>query len=208
MTATALVFQNTQFDIVDRDNQPWLRSLQIAKALGYTDDKSIHRIYNRHSSEFTSGMTGVVKLTTPSGMQDVRIFSLRGDHLLGMFARTDKAKEFRKWVLDVLDGVVKSAPAPAPALEPEVKALPPARTFTRVEWNAIQAMIRAKVKSFPPGIDALMGFRLLASIKKKFGVAPDCVPRKHFSQVLTHIAQYNVEDRLGKRLRKDFSKSE
>src|SRR5690606_26085950 len=29
--------------------------------------------------------------------------SLRGCHLLAMFARTDIAKQFRKWVLDVLD---------------------------------------------------------------------------------------------------------
>ncbi|GJC32652.1 hypothetical protein KAM398_26550 [Acinetobacter sp. KAM398] len=33
----------------------------------------------------------------------VRIFSLRGCHLIAMFARTDVAKAFRKWVLDVLD---------------------------------------------------------------------------------------------------------
>ena len=30
-----LAFHNTQFDIVDRDGQPWLQAVQIAKALGY-----------------------------------------------------------------------------------------------------------------------------------------------------------------------------
>ena len=33
----------------------------------------------------------------------MRVFSLRGAHLLAMFARTPKAKEFRRWVLDILD---------------------------------------------------------------------------------------------------------
>ena len=33
----------------------------------------------------------------------VRIFSLRGAHLIAMFARTKVAKDFRKWVLDILD---------------------------------------------------------------------------------------------------------
>lgn len=33
----------------------------------------------------------------------IRIFSLRGAHLIAMFARTQIAKEFRKWVLDILD---------------------------------------------------------------------------------------------------------
>lgn len=49
-------------------------------------------------------MSGSVKLTDPRGVeQNARIFSLRGAHLLAMFSRTNKAKEFRKWVLDVLD---------------------------------------------------------------------------------------------------------
>lgn len=33
----------------------------------------------------------------------VRIFSLRGAHLIAMFANTLVAKEFRKWCLDILD---------------------------------------------------------------------------------------------------------
>ncbi|CAM6492057.1 hypothetical protein ENINCK372B1_16190 [Enterobacter intestinihominis] len=57
-------------------------------------------------------MTGVVKVTTPGGMQDMRVFSLRGAHLIGMFARTPKAKEFRRWVLDVLDREVATGSVP------------------------------------------------------------------------------------------------
>lgn len=37
----------------------------------------------------------------------IRIFSLRGSHLIGMFAKTSIAKEFRKWVLDVLEKEVQ-----------------------------------------------------------------------------------------------------
>lgn len=37
----------------------------------------------------------------------LRIFSLRGCHLIAMFARTPVAKEFRKWVLDILDREVQ-----------------------------------------------------------------------------------------------------
>jgi len=33
----------------------------------------------------------------------IRIFSLRGCHLIAMFSKTDIAKQFRKWVLDILD---------------------------------------------------------------------------------------------------------
>ena len=104
MAIQALVFQDTTFDVIDKNGQPWLRSQQIGEALGYADDKSINRIYTRNSSEFTEQMTGVVNLTTSGNLQtEQRIFSLRGAHLIGMFARTKLAKEFRSWVLDILD---------------------------------------------------------------------------------------------------------
>ena len=48
-------------------------------------------------------MTAMVKMQTRGGEQEVRVFSLRGAHLLGMFARTERAKRFRRQVLDVLD---------------------------------------------------------------------------------------------------------
>ncbi len=44
-----------------------------------------------------------VKLTTKGQQREVGIFSLRGARLIAMFSRTKVAKEFRKWVLDVLD---------------------------------------------------------------------------------------------------------
>ena len=52
-------------------------------------------------------MTALVKMKTRGGEQEVRVFSLRGAHLLGMFARTDRAKAFRRAVLDVLDDQVR-----------------------------------------------------------------------------------------------------
>jgi prophage antirepressor-like protein len=48
-------------------------------------------------------MTALVKMDTAGGAQEVRIFSLRGCHLLAMFSRTPVAKEFRAWALDILD---------------------------------------------------------------------------------------------------------
>ncbi|MEX2952585.1 Bro-N domain-containing protein [Serratia fonticola] len=98
-----LTFHNTTFAHMEMGGQIWLTASEIGQALEYADDKAIHRLYRKHADEFTNNMTGVVKVTTPGGMQDVRMFSLRGSHLIGMFARTPKAKEFRRWVLDILD---------------------------------------------------------------------------------------------------------
>lgn len=98
-----LTFHNTNFSYMEMAGQIWLTASEVGEALGYSDDKAIHRLYRKHVDEFTVNMTGVVKVTTPGGLQDSRVFSLRGAHLLGMFSRTTVAKEFRRWVLDILD---------------------------------------------------------------------------------------------------------
>ena len=46
---------------------------------------------------------GVKGFGNGNSKKAVRIFSLRGCHLLAMFAKTEVAKQFRKWVLDLLD---------------------------------------------------------------------------------------------------------
>jgi prophage antirepressor-like protein len=118
---TGLIFQNTHFDVVSRDGQQWLHAAQIARALGYANDNAITRIYARSADEFTPCMTEKVKLTLSGNLQkEVRIFSLRGAHLLAMFARTKVAKDFRKWVLDVLDQEVESQRLPTTAQAEDV----------------------------------------------------------------------------------------
>lgn len=102
-----LTFHNTNFSYMEMAGQIWLTAAEVGEALGYSDDKAIHRLYRKHADEFTVNMTGVVKVTTPGGVQDSRVFSLRGAHLMGMFSRTTVAKEFRRWVLDILDREVE-----------------------------------------------------------------------------------------------------
>ncbi|HCJ4705617.1 TPA: hypothetical protein NR743_005065 [Klebsiella pneumoniae] len=93
----------------------WLTSADIAKALGCASSKSVSTIYSRNSDEFTSSMSMVIKMMT-NGINNnlreksVRVFSLRGCHLIAMFATTDKAKEFRRWVLDILDREAAHSP--------------------------------------------------------------------------------------------------
>ena len=101
---SVLTFQNTEFDVVDIHNVAWLRLPQVGVALDYKNPYHLQKIYDRNSDEFTEEMTRIVELNTAGGRQQVRIFSLRGCHLIGMLSRTEKAKEFRKWVLDILEG--------------------------------------------------------------------------------------------------------
>ncbi|VVD78090.1 BRO-N domain-containing protein [Pandoraea fibrosis] len=104
-SSAVLVFENVEFDIVDIHNVPWLRGWQVASALGYKNPGSdIAHLYERNADEFIDEMTQLVELDTAGGRQQVRIFSPRGCYLLGMLARTERAKAFRAWVLDVLEG--------------------------------------------------------------------------------------------------------
>ena len=109
-TNFSLSFHNVDFDITDIHGQPWLRSFQIGSALGYKNPSSdMAKLYDRNADEFTDSMTQVIELPTAGGKQQVRVFSLRGCHLLGMLARTKVAKEFRRWVLDVLEKEVSGS---------------------------------------------------------------------------------------------------
>ena len=105
--ANALSFRTTTFEIIDQHGQQWLKASDLARALGYAREDAISRIYDRNAAEFREDMAQTVNLTVSQNngqlQRETRIFSLRGAHLLAMFARTSVAKEFRTWVLDVLE---------------------------------------------------------------------------------------------------------
>jgi hypothetical protein len=106
-TSATLTFQNHPLYLLEVDGEQWVRGLQIATALGFKNPaQDFKNLYTRNESEFTEHMTRVVDLPTAGGVQQVRVFTLRGAHLLGMLARTPVATAFRRWILDVLDGMV------------------------------------------------------------------------------------------------------
>jgi len=109
-----LTFQNVTFTEINHAEQTWLTSSELAKALGYKKSDAVTQIFSRYHDEFTDSMSTTLRLSVvrKTGSVDipVRVFSLRGAHLVAMFATTDKAKEFRRWALDVLDREVTQSP--------------------------------------------------------------------------------------------------
>lgn len=101
-----LIFEGRRMRVIERDGQSWLTAADIAAALGYSRSDKVSRIYQVHSAEFRASMTALVEtpVTGFSGITaEARLFSLRGAHLIGMFARTKKGVDFRAWVLDQLE---------------------------------------------------------------------------------------------------------
>ncbi|QLT10850.1 hypothetical protein HV299_21850 [Klebsiella grimontii] len=102
----------------------WLTSSDLARALEYSNSRAVTMIYNKYSDEFTSGMTQVLEMNTSGNYRKkVRVFSLRGAHLIAMFARTPVAKEFRRWVLDILDREVAHSPIAKQFTDDELSSL-------------------------------------------------------------------------------------
>lgn len=103
MFSLALSFNEVNFEPICQNGSFWLKASELAEALGYVDQSSVNRIYARNEDEFTQAMSCSVKLTEKGQSREIRVFSLRGCHIIAMFSRTPVAKEFRKWVLDVLE---------------------------------------------------------------------------------------------------------
>ena len=110
MSSIALSFNNVDLTTIDNgDGQLWVTSADLAKALNYKRSDKVTQIYNRNADEFTDSMSDTISSPQNPNLR-LRVFSLRGCHLVAMFASTDVAKKFRKWVLDVLDAHVANEP--------------------------------------------------------------------------------------------------
>lgn len=104
MTNQVAIFNNQNLSLIEHNNQKWFTSQDLAKALGYARSDKVTQIFNRNRGEFSDDMSQTLKMRGSGNLEkEVRIFSLRGCHLLAMFARTPVAKAFRRWTLDLIE---------------------------------------------------------------------------------------------------------
>lgn len=114
-------FNGKELELINQNNQLYMTKGQIATALEYAEESQISKLYNAHKSEFDDEMSCLIK----HGRTRVRIFNREGAWLIGMFARTPKAAEFRKWVLKVLGAVADGQQADKPvSVSEHTRALP------------------------------------------------------------------------------------
>ena len=169
---TTLTFQNTTLSVINQNNQTFLTSSDLGSALQYANPlQAINKLYNSNIDEFTAEMTALIEMPTAGGIQKVRIFSLRGAHLIAMFARTKIAKEFRKWVLDILNKEVRKTTALLP------------NTITPEQQQAIQSAVQQA--HHRTGLSYAEIYRQIKSI---FKVAKyDQLPQDQFGNVIAFI---------------------
>lgn len=150
----ALTFNDVTLTPITHQNSLWIRAAELARALGYCDESKVSRLYRRNAGEFTQDMTQLIEISAEAqngllgSAGRCRIFSLRGCHLLAMFARTPVAKAFRRWVLDVLEKYAAEQQSSRPLAEDMV--LPPADApISPSDQSILQSVVKAKIASLP-----------------------------------------------------------
>lgn len=98
-------FQNNELEVININGTPYLRGPQIGAALQLVKGgRAVQKIYRAHRKEFTPDMMLSVEVMTNGGKQLTNVFSVRGAMLIAMLSKSDKAADFRRDVLDVLEG--------------------------------------------------------------------------------------------------------
>lgn len=92
----------------NKKDDVYMTSEQLGIVLGYSKpQKAISNLISRNKYLETNEFSGFLKMRTPSGLQDTRIFNEDGIYEVTMLAKTDTAKEFRSWVRKILKGLRK-----------------------------------------------------------------------------------------------------
>lgn len=162
-----LCFNDFTFSPVTRDSQPWFKSSELARALGYANDNYVTRLYRRNEDEFSSDMTQLIENNAEIQFGSEgrsRIFSLRGCHLLAMFARTPVAKAFRKWVLDVIEQYGDRVPVAEPVtLNDEL--------ISASERAELKLIVDAKLSTYPAAVQGKARAEIWAKFNRHFRIA-------------------------------------
>ena len=96
-------------DFLEIDGEFYMTGERIGEILGFSEQRiSIHKIYERNKEELEE-FALVVKMVTGGKTVKTRVYSEEGIYLISMFARTPKAKEFRKKVAKLLKKLRRQA---------------------------------------------------------------------------------------------------
>lgn len=190
----ALTFNGITLSPVSHQNSPWIRAVELAKALGFKREDQAAKIYRAHADEFTPDMAQLVEITDNADSAfpvKSLIFSLRGCHLVAMFARTPVAKAFRRWVLDVLDKLDAEQRAASPAPTPD--DFTGTLSITPEQQCTLQEIVRAKVEVFPKNQRPSLYAQAWSRFNTHFRLAKYCqLQREKVSEAITYLTRMEL----------------
>jgi len=96
-------FGEVECDIYSNKKEMFMTTEQLGSCLGYAYGKqAISKILERNQYLKEKEFSGIVKLGTPSGEQETRVFTEDGIYEVTMLAKTERAKEFRSFIRKLL----------------------------------------------------------------------------------------------------------
>lgn len=187
-----LVFKTHTLEAVEHEGKSWFTAATLAVALEYSRGDKVTQIYNRNVAEFTPQMSLNLNLRVSgkiNGLQHktVRVFSLRGAHLIAMFASTPVAKEFRRWLLDLIEEEAKRQQQALPAPTGTPIQLPRGIYCYPNNRNPYQAYVRLEGKktfvgsfrTIKEALDAQADFIEKAAHKTPLTAVPALAPGRY-----------------------------
>lgn len=116
------MFGDVQCDFYRTDEKSvCMTTEQLGQALGYEFPKqAISKILNRNEYLRSSDFSGVVKMGTPAGEQETRVFTEDGIYEVTMLSKTERAREFRAFVRGVLKDLRRGTIKAFKAIDPEI----------------------------------------------------------------------------------------
>lgn len=109
--------------IVEVDGQPVVTARDLARALGYAQERNLHNLYYRNRDSFTERDVGIVKLTTPSGDQQVLYFTKRGCLKICMKSNQPRAIQVQELLIDLFEAVESRRLVPASGVVESLAAM-------------------------------------------------------------------------------------
>ena len=111
-----------------------------------------------------------------------------------MFARTPVAKQFRRWVLDVIEQYGDQVPVTAPIENPD-KLPSPDAPLTPDQQCTLQAIVRAKVEALPREQRGGLYPKTWSRFNNHFRLAKYCqLPQSRMSEAVAYLTQLDVTE--------------
>lgn len=103
LTQLTPINKQNSINFIEKDGQILFSAEEIGKQLGYaTPAKSINRLFQRNAFELLTYSVDVKLTSTDGKAYNKRCFTEEGVYILSMLANTDKARDFRRRVAELL----------------------------------------------------------------------------------------------------------
>jgi len=148
MLVRVVKYQGMPVRVVVRENANYIPAEDLGEILGFSEPrKAVLKIFERNREELAPH-SGIVKLTTPGGVQKTRVFTETGAYLVAMFARTPKAKEVRRWLAELprmlRKGSVKALEGVAGEIAVRLMGIMATKSFQEMEMIARLVWLRKR----------------------------------------------------------------